>query len=249
MKGFKDKKKKFHPINDKKGVRKRRIDQKPLDYRDPELVKHAGIPITDTMLKTGRRFARDNNAEILRNRLRTFNRKPPINLEYGDAGGKSKGLKLEGTHSFIAGPMTRSEAITCLEFCESFMNMLSDGRKKFDTVQLKPILETQLDDIFDDVTGTNDSEAEINLSLMMNSMRDNIKYILNRDGKWMKGYSVGVNEIVVRKDTPQEGGSYHYDFQLFKGSEHLPLSGTVYGNISAGNVVDMTLELYNKRSW
>lgn len=65
MKGFKDSKKKFHPINSgKKGVRKSRIDRKPLDYKDPELIKNAGIPITTTMLKTGRRFKRDKKSEF-----------------------------------------------------------------------------------------------------------------------------------------------------------------------------------------
>lgn len=59
MKGFKDKDKKFHPIKQGKGVRKRRFAGKPLDYKDPELIRHAGIEITESMLKTGRRFKKD----------------------------------------------------------------------------------------------------------------------------------------------------------------------------------------------
>lgn len=64
MKGFKDKNKKFHPINSKKGVRKSRIDRKPLNYNDPELIKHAGIPITESMIKTGRRYKKDLPMEL-----------------------------------------------------------------------------------------------------------------------------------------------------------------------------------------
>ena len=109
LKGFKDSKKKFHPIRESNGVRK------PLD----QSVKMEGVKI---------RKARDNNAEILRNRLRTFNRRFPVELEYGDAGGKLKGLKVAGTHSFLVGSMTRSEAIMCLEFADKILDMQSDGR-------------------------------------------------------------------------------------------------------------------------
>lgn len=112
--GFKDKNKKFHPLTQTNGVRKSRVQSQ----------KTEGVKIV--------RKARDNNAEILRNQLKTFNRQFPVKIEYGDAGGKLKGLKFEGTHSFIAGSMTRSEAITCLEFTETFIDALPTDRKARD---------------------------------------------------------------------------------------------------------------------
>ena len=62
--GFKDSKKKFHPITNRKGVRKSRMEtRKPLNYKDPELIRHAGIPITEKMMRTGRRFKKDEKFE------------------------------------------------------------------------------------------------------------------------------------------------------------------------------------------
>ncbi len=111
VKGFKDAKDNFHPITQSKGVRSRRDTSQ----------KTQGVVI---------RKQRDNNAEILRNTLVTFNRQFPVKVEYGDAGGKSQGLKFEGTHSFIAGKMTRSEAIDCLDFTRRFIDELPNERKK-----------------------------------------------------------------------------------------------------------------------
>jgi hypothetical protein len=104
--GYKDANNKFHPISQSRGVRGTRDTSQKIE----------GVVI---------RKARDNNAEILRSRLASFNRQFPVKtIEYGDAGGKSKGLKFSGTHSFIAGVMTRDEAIKTLEFFTTYFNAL-----------------------------------------------------------------------------------------------------------------------------
>jgi len=76
-----------------------------------------------------------------------------------------------------------------------------------------------------------------------------IEEILKREKVWKPQFFVDVQEVVVRKDTIDEGGHYQYDFQMFKRNEKIELSGTVYGSISAGDLIDMTLELYDKRIW
>ncbi len=123
MKGF-IKDKKFHPISDYTKVRKSK----------DQLIKNQGVVI---------RKARDNNAEILRNELTTFNRQFPVKVEYGDAGGQSKGLKFEGTHSFIVASMTRSEAIDCLIFTRRFIDSLPNERKKRDE-KLQPFVRQRI---------------------------------------------------------------------------------------------------------
>ena len=106
MKGF-TRDNKFIPMTDYKKVTRK--------SRDPET---KGIKI--------QRKSRDNNAEILRNNIISFNRQFPVKITYGSDGSGSQGLKYEGTHSFIAGVMTRAEAIKTLQFTERFIDRLPD---------------------------------------------------------------------------------------------------------------------------
>jgi len=110
MKGF-TRDKKFVPMTDYKKVTRKSRD-----------TKTKGVVI---------RKQRDNNAEILRNELTAFNRQFPVHVQYGDDGSRSHGLVFEDSpHTFIAGAMTRTEAINCLNFCTRFINRLPHDRRK-----------------------------------------------------------------------------------------------------------------------
>ena len=120
-------------------------------------------------------------------------------------------------------------------------------RKKRISKPLKPILEGELVDILEDITGTNDPNGELNPKLAEKVARESIKQILVNKNKWNKGYSVIVEEVELRKDSPVEGGYYQYDYQLLKDNKKINLAGTAYGSVSHGDMIDMTLELYNER--
>jgi len=124
MKGY-TKDHKFIPMTDYKKVTRKSRDQK---------IKTHGVVI---------RKQRENNAEILRSELRSFNRQFPVHVEYGDDGSNRRGLVFEGTHSFIAGAMTRSEAIDCLIFCRRFIDSLPNERRKRDEA-LQPFVKNRV---------------------------------------------------------------------------------------------------------
>jgi len=110
--------------------------------------------------------------------------------------------------------------------------------------------EFQLDDILQDVTVDETTDGLIDYGKLENLVRENIEYILKRENVWDSGFKVGIQEVGnARNDTPDEGGYYQFDYQIFQENRSIRKSGTVYGSISAGDVLDMTLELYNERSW
>lgn len=114
----------------------------------------------------------------------------------------------------------------------------------------KPILETELYDILQDVTQDETPDGEIDFNKLRKVVRENIQEILEREKVWFDGYDVKIQEVgTIRNDTEDEGGYYQFDYQIFANRNAIPRSGTVYGNISAGDVVDMNLELYNEVSW
>jgi len=101
---------KFHPHTQAKGTRKSR-DQK---------AKTQGVIIE--------RKARENFSELLRNNLRTFNENYSPPLEYGDVGGKSKGLKIKGQMRFLVGKMTREEALDCVLLLQRYLDNPQSGK-------------------------------------------------------------------------------------------------------------------------
>src|SRR3972149_7333302 len=56
----------------------------------------------------------------------------------------------------------------------------------------EPILETEMVDILEDVTGTNDPNAQINYRILERVTRENIQEILENNGRWESGYVVDV---------------------------------------------------------
>jgi len=70
------------------------------------------------------RNARENFADLLRNNLESFNRNHSPQLEYGDDGGTSKGLKYKGTNSFILGKMTREQALDTVIILDKYLNRI-----------------------------------------------------------------------------------------------------------------------------
>ena len=114
----------------------------------------------------------------------------------------------------------------------------------------EPFLETQLTDILTDVTIDETTHGQIDSRKLARVVRENIQEILEREKVWMKGFDVDIQEVgIARNDTPDEGGFYQFDYQLFDGDKKIEKSGTVFGQISAGDILDMELELYNQRAW
>lgn|SRR3990167_2387539 len=107
--------------------------------------------------------------------------------------------------------------------------------------------EYELHDILEDVTGKNDIDADINIPKLEAVVKENIEYTLKREKKFGSDFSVvlpvgALSE--VRSETTDETGFYQYDFEIFEGSNDIPYRGTAYGAISAGEMLDMTVELY-----
>ena len=111
MKGFKDKSGKFRPTENNNGVRKSR----------DQTLKIQGVRLERD---------RDDYPLILESNLETFNRNHSIQLEYGDAGGQSKGLKFKGTNSFIVGKMTKSQAIDTVQLLDRYLSKAGAPRLK-----------------------------------------------------------------------------------------------------------------------
>ena len=65
-------------------------------------------------------------AEVLKNNLNTFNRTHKIKLEYGNDGSNSEGLKFLGTNSFIAGKMSKSQAIDTISILSLYLIRLEE---------------------------------------------------------------------------------------------------------------------------
>jgi len=125
-------------------------------------------------------------------------------------------------------------------------------RKKHDEMPL-PILETGLDDIFDDVRQTDPEfvkrygDDKIDDSKLTKAVGDNINYILKREKRLKNDEHISVGNISFREETEDDSGHYQYDYSVWKNNPRKLINkgGTAYGMISNGTLIDMKLELYN----
>ena len=113
----------------------------------------------------------------------------------------------------------------------------------------EPILETELTDIFGDVEIEGSKDHEIDDEKLDKVVKESIKEILEREKKLDSNDSISITQVSSRQEEQNDGdtGFYQYDYTIFRGKERTSFSGTAYGSISAGDVIDMTLELYDER--
>ena len=221
--GFKDSRKKFHPITNKKGVRKKRFDKSEIQSL---IFPKNKFSISDAKKWAITHDFKANKADVTKNniRIRQFN---PNQIKRG---GECRTIHLGS--SSVQGVL-----------CE-----VGVMRKKKDVS--KPILETELNDILEDVTVDETTKGEIDWKKLDKVVKENIKEILERENAWKKGFSVDIQEVGnARNDTSSEGGYYQFDYQILEDGKKIERSGTVYGSISAGDIIDMNLELYKMRAW
>lgn len=81
-------------------------------------------------------------------------------------------------------------------------------------------------------------------------VKENIEFVLKREKKWSKEifrvqFPAGSLQL-VRDERDDESGFYQYDFTVWHGMENVA-AGTAYGTISGGQMLDMTVELYNRK--
>jgi len=113
-------------------------------------------------------------------------------------------------------------------------------------VEREPFLETQLTDILTDVTIDETPEGDLDIRKLEKVVTENIIEILKREKIWKTGFDVDIQIVTARTDTSDEGGFYQYDYQIKESGKSIPLAGTVFGSISAGDVIDMELELFKE---
>ena len=104
----------------------------------------------------------------------------------------------------------------------------------------EPMGEYELDDILEDVTLENIEKVA----------KDNIIFTLKREHKWKEDYHLifpagSLQEF--RDDDTDEGGFYQSDYEIFDTLDHIKYAGTAYGSVSNGTMLDMTVELYERK--
>ncbi len=137
------------------------------------------------------------------------------------------------------------------EAIDFMKSVTPNSRKARDNPE--PIIETELNDIFDEVADP--ETGEINFRKLEDSAINNIKYILKREKKLRSDQSISVYLVDSREETSRKefektgqgfSGFYQYDYTIWNGNDRTKFSGTAYGSISHGEVLDMQLELYNE---
>ena len=248
MKGFKDNSGKFRPTENKNGVRK------PQEQK----IKTSGV-----RLSRNRFHPKGYNTP-------TFEKKKPegrweiTKTEYVPAREKFNCMK-------CGKPMGEANIGFDKKCHECFVeakaertmqemiprNVIEKYSRKQRNDQPEPILETELSDIFDEVADVD--SGKIDFDKLQKSAGDNIKTILKRERMLGKDEHITISEVKTIEETGAdefrrtghgESGFYQYDFAIWK-NEPLKVtsfSGTAYGDISHGDALNMTLELY-KRSW
>jgi hypothetical protein len=111
-----------------------------------------------------------------------------------------------------------------------------------------PMLETELTDIFADVERIDSIHHQIDYGKLNKVVEDNIKFILNRERLLGNDEYIGMHHVSSRQEIDGDSGFYQYDFFIYKGNKRTKFGGTAYGSISAGDVIDMNLELYKERN-
>ena len=106
-------------------------------------------------------------------------------------------------------------------------------------------LEFELTDILESVTSP---------QMLKRVVTENIEYLLKRERKrgyvnFPKGFSVVIPEggYTTRAETPNESGSFEGDFEVFSDPNTIDRYGHVYGMISAGELIDITVWFKNDK--
>ena len=229
---------KFHPHTEYKGVRK---------FRDQQ-VNEQGIRLA----RRSNRVRLNDPIHDINGNVTTINeldKQGKIVFEFVPKFG-SKGVPkyfatFKGTMSSFEIGKTAYESKTgkTVEIAE---------RKARDGMPL-PILETGLDDIFDDVRQTDPDfvkrygDDKIDDSKLTKAVGDNIIYILKREKRLKNEEHISVGNVSFREETEDDSGFYQYDYSIWKNNPRKLINkgGTAYGMISNGTLIDMKLELFN----
>jgi hypothetical protein len=120
--------------------------------------------------------------------------------------------------------------------------------------KVKPELEFELSDIFDDIKFSKEGIAQNDEKLI----EQNIIYILKREKLWKKGFSIcfpcGSNQMLDINDNEDNPSSYQYDFEIFSDLNTVIASGTAFGSImtsenpktqefQSAEIIDMTCQI------
>lgn len=241
MKGFKDSKKKFHPIKKSKGVRMKRFDKSEIQSL---IFPKRKFSISDAKKWAKTHDFKANKADVTKNniRIRQFN---PNEIKRG---GECRTIHLGSSN--VQGVLCEVGVMRKKRF--------TNDEYPYDITKADPVLETGLDDIFDPIMIKKrgiDTE-KIDHDKLDHVAKSEIEYILEREKKLGKGEMVDVTLVSVRPETSREEfdrtgkgetGFYQYDYKIFKNGKITPFAGTAFGSISMGHVIDMNLELYDVR--
>ncbi len=119
------------------------------------------------------------------------------------------------------------------------------------SVEPVPVLETELTDILQEVSDIDTGEVDDNK--LDKVAKEGIDEILKREKFLAEGYTTNIVQVSVREETGRiefkktgegESGFYQYDFDIRKDGKPTDFGGTAFGTISAGDVIDMELELF-----
>ena len=254
---------KFHPHSEYKGVRK---------AREPFPVVVDGVKLNQKQLalmqrEAGIRGRRDPDAGWEGLALSTTQlEKMYVNCKSNFAeNGEARHNAILNTYtgsatSHVHGRTSCEKYSGYCYYCGLNINALEEkqlakqegSRKKHDEMPL-PILETGLDDIFDDVRQTDPEfvklygDDKIDDSKLTKAVGDNIIYILKREKRLKNDEHISVGNINFREETEDESGHYQYDYSIWKNNPRKLINkgGTAYGMISNGTLIDMNLELFN----
>ncbi len=265
MKGFKDSKNNFHPIKSYKKVGRKK--------REPFDITKDGVKISQKQLISMQRQPRRRREEPDRGweklALSTAQlEKMYINCksnfaENGQASHNAIINTYTGSATSHVHGRTSCEAYKgyCY-YCGLNIDALDerDFARKARTFEVTdptgneglPDLETELSDIFDEVADID--TGEIDLLKLDKSAQENIEFILKREKKIKTGDKIETNLVDAREETGRdefnrtgrgESGFYQYDYNIRRNGKLLPFSGTAFGSISHGDVIDMELEFYD----
>lgn len=110
-------------------------------------------------------------------------------------------------------------------------------------VRLKSIrkAEYELTDIFESIDSRTAEKV----------VENNVVYVLRREGILGKKMSVvvpagGLVEFYHEDKKTGDSGFVQADFEVFRGHQDIVAGGTAYGQVSAGELIDLTVEVYPK---
>jgi len=253
MKGFKDSNKNFHPIKSYKKVTRKK--------REPFDITKDGVKISQKQLVSMQRQprkARENLTNKDKQILRDWVKQNPNWKSIDDLPNKIFIPLVSPAKDDIDKRVAIQ--MQAIEFMKQVTKELNKKERKARTFEVTdptgnegfPDLETELNDIFDEVADID--SGEINLLQLRKSAQENIEFILKREKKIKAGDKIDVTLVDAREETGRdefkrtgrgESGFYQYDYNIRRNGKLLPFSGTAFGTISAGDVIDMELEFYD----